>query len=117
MKRILFLLFTIHYSLFTSSSEVVWFDGQQPITYSVPKKVEPVVKIALEMWKDDMRQVTGLEPMAAGKGKVIVTQSHALPEDGFRISVKGGKIVIEGNNGRGMAYGLLELSRMAGVSP
>ena len=117
MKRILFLLFTIHYSLFTSSSEVVWFDGQQPITYSVPKKVEPVVKIALEMWKDDMRQVTGLEPMAAGKGKVIVTQSHALPEDGFRISVKGGKIVIEGNNGRGMAYGLLELPRMAGVSP
>ena len=117
MKRILFLLFTIHYALFTSSSEVVWFDGQQPITYSVPKKVEPVVKIALEMWKDDMRQVTGLEPMAAGKGKVIVTQSHALPEDGFRISVKGGKIVIEGNNGRGMAYGLLELSRMAGVSP
>ena len=117
MKRILFLLFTIHYSLFTSSSEVVWFDGQQPITYSVPKKVEPVVKIALEMWKDDMRQVTGLEPMAAGKGKVIVTKSHALPEDGFRISVKGGKIVIEGNNGRGMAYGLLELPRMAGVSP
>ena len=117
MKRILFLLFTIHYALFTSSSEVVWFDGQQPITYSVPKKVEPVVKIALEMWKDDMRQVTGLEPMAAGKGKVIVTKSHALPEDGFRISVKGGKIVIEGNNGRGMAYGLLELSRMAGVSP
>ena len=117
MKRILFLLFTIHYALFTSSSEVVWFGGQQPITYSVPKKVEPVVKIALEMWKDDMRQVTGLEPMAAGKGKVIVTQSHALPEDGFRISVKGGKIVIEGNNGRGMAYGLLELSRMAGVSP
>ena len=99
------------------AAEIVWFDGQQPIAYSVPKKVEPVVKIALEMWKSDMKQVTGLEPVAAGKGKVIVTQSHALPEDGFRISVKGGKIVIEGNNGRGMAYGLLELSRMAGVSP
>ena len=117
MKRILSLLFTMHYALFTSSSEVVWFDGQQPITYSVPKKVESVVKIALEMWKNDMKLVTGLEPVAAGKAKVILKQSQKLPEDGFRISVKGGKIVIEGSNGRGMAYGLLELSRMAGVSP
>ena len=99
------------------AAEVVWFDGQKPITYCVPKKVEPVVKIALEMWKSDMKQVTGLEPVAAGKGRVILKQSHKLPEDGFRISVKGGKIVIEGSNGRGMAYGLLELSRMAGVSP
>ena len=102
-----------------SSAEVVWFDGQHPITYSLPKKVEPVVKIALEMWKDDMRQVTGLEPVSTGKAKVkvIVEQSHALPADGFRISVKNGQIIIEGSNGRGMAYGLLELSRMAGVSP
>ena len=100
-----------------SSAEVVWFDGQHPVTYSLPKKVEPVVKIALEMWKDDMRQVTGMEPVSTGKAKVIVTPSNALPADGFRISVKGGRIVIEGSNGRGMAYGLLELSRLAGVSP
>ena len=97
--------------------ELVWFDGQQPITYSVPKKVEPVVKIALEMWKNDMRQVTGLEPVAAGRARVILKQSQKLPEDGFRVSIKDGQIIIEGSNGRGMAYGLLELSRMAGVSP
>ena len=99
------------------AAEVVWFDGQRPITYRVPKKVEPVVKIALEMWKSDMTQVTGLEPVADGKAKVILKQSKRLPEDGFRISVKNGQIIIEGSNGRGMAYGLLELSRMAGVSP
>jgi len=99
------------------AAEVVWFDGQQPITYRVPKKVEPVVKIALEMWKSDMKQVTGLEPVADGKARVILKQSQRLPEDGFRLSVKNGQIVIEGSNGRGMAYGLLELSRMAGVSP
>ncbi len=99
------------------AAEVVWFDGQQAITYRVPKKVEPVVKIALEMWKSDMKQVTGLEPVADGKARVILKQSQKLPEDGFRLSVKNGQIVIEGSNGRGMAYGLLELSRMAGVSP
>ena len=101
----------------TEKPEVVWFDGQHPITYSVPKKVEPVVKIALEMWKSDMQQVTGLEPVAASKAKVMVTPSQAIPDDGFRIYVNNGQIVIEGSNGRGMAYGLLELSRMAGVSP
>jgi hypothetical protein len=107
------------YVLGVQATEVVWFDGQQPITYSMTKKMEPVVKTALKMWKDDMRQVTGLEPVAAGKAKarVIVAQSKALPMDGFRLFVKNGQIVIEGSNGRGMAYGLLELSRMAGVSP
>ena len=99
------------------ATELVWFDGQQPITYNVPKKVEPVVKIALEMWKSDMKLVTGVEPVAAGRARVIVAQSHALPEDGFQIYTKDGQIIIEGSNGRGMAYGLLELSRMAGVSP
>lgn len=101
------------------AAEIVWFDGQQPITYCVPKKVEPVVKVALELWKSDMQQVTGLEPVMinASKSKIILRQSRKLPEDGFRISVKNGQIIIEGSNGRGMAYGLLELSRMAGVSP
>ena len=37
--------------------------------------------------------------------------------DGFHISVSGDKINVVGTNGRGTAYGLLELSRMAGVSP
>ena len=66
------------------AAEVVWFDGQGPITYRVPKKVEPVVKIALEMWKSDMKQVTGLEPVADGKARVILKQSQRLPEDGSK---------------------------------
>jgi hypothetical protein len=101
------------------AAEVVWYDGHRPITYSMPKKVESVVKVALELWKNDMQQVTGLEPIIVNgsRAKIILRQSKKLPADGFRISVKGGQIIIEGSNGRGMAYGLLELSRMAGVSP
>ena len=108
-------------SLMTKAAPVVWFDGKTPITYHVPNKVEPVVEIALDMWKDDMRQVTGFTPVATtsparARPKVQVIQGKGVA-DGFRIYVKGEQIIVEGNNGRGMAYGLLELSRMAGVSP
>lgn len=37
--------------------------------------------------------------------------------DAFYIGVHGDHIVVAGSNGRGCTYGLLELSRMAGVSP
>ena len=104
-----------HLSL--NAVEVVWFDGQHPITYSMPKNVEPVVKMALEMWKDDMQQVTGMIPVASTKATIKIVQASDIPTDGFRIYIKGGQIIIEGSNGRGMAYGLLELSRLAGVSP
>ena len=104
-----------HLSL--NAVEVVWFDGQHHITYSMPKNVEPVVKMALEMWKDDMQQVTGMIPVASTKATIKIIQASDIPTDGFRIYIKGGQIIIEGDNGRGMAYGLLELSRLAGVSP
>lgn len=113
MKKILWLLLLLPSVV---HSEVIWFDGRNPITYNIPKKVEPVVKVALDMWKDDMRQVTGMVPVQSTKGTIKVVAGKGAA-DGFRIYVKGSQIVVEGNNGRGMAYGLLELSRMAGVSP
>lgn len=117
MKRAIALMFLAYLSFtFLQAADVVWFDGRNPITYSVPKEVEPVVKVALEMWKEDMRQVTGMTPVASPKGTVKVVSGKGVA-DGFRIYIKGGHIVVEGNNGRGMAYGLLELSRLAGVSP
>ena len=116
MRRLLFLIITFHLSLIVSRAEVVWFDGKSPITYQIPKRVEPVVMTALEMWKDDMRQVTGFEPVAARRAKVRLVKGRQ-PADGFRIYTSGSQIIVEGGNGRGMAYGLLELSRLAGVSP
>ena len=118
MKRVL--LFLAGYLTMTGSmqaSNLTWFDGQHPITYQLPSMVEPVVETALAMWKDDMRQVTGLTPVASQHATIKVISSNSLPADGFCISVKGGSIIIEGSNGRGMAYGLLELSRLAGISP
>ncbi|WP_051523013.1 glycosyl hydrolase 115 family protein [Prevotella sp. P6B4] len=116
IKRVLAIA-VFQLTFLVSQAEVVWFDGLHPITYQIPKKVEPVVKTALDMWMGDMQQVTGMRPMASANGIIKVTPNPSLPHDGFRIQVNRGRILIEGGNGRGMAYGLLELSRLAGVSP
>ena len=100
----------------TQAADVVWFDGSNPVSYQVVGKVDPVVKIALQMFESDMEQVTGMKPVAAKKATIRIIQGKGT-DDGFRLSVKKGQIVVEGHNGRGAAYGLLELSRMAGVSP
>lgn len=47
----------------------------------------------------------------------IPVDSLATLTDGFDIRTDGGNILVTGTNGRGTAYGLLELSRLAGVSP
>ena len=101
------------------ASDFVWFSGKSPITYNIPKKTDPVVTIALNMWKDDMQQVTGMTPVPTSKKQATVScqLSKTVPFDGFRIFIQGKQIIIEASNGRGMAYGLLELSRKAGVSP
>ena len=115
MKRIALLL-TATITAISLNAEVVWFDGKSPITYSLPKKVEPVVKTALDMWKGDMKQVTGMEPAASAKPTIKIVEGKGAA-DGFRIYTKNSQIIVEGNNARGMAYGILELSRLAGVSP
>ena len=57
-----------------TAGEVVWFDGQHPVTYSLPKRVEPVVEVALDLFKRDLQQVTGLTPVASDKAVVKVVQ-------------------------------------------
>ena len=99
------------------ATDVVWFDGQHPVSYEVAGKVDPVVKMALQMFEDDMLQVTGMRPVASRQATIRIVQERGS-DDGFRLSVTPkGQIIVEGHNGRGTAYGLLELSRMAGVSP
>ena len=116
MKRTLLSFLLVCTLLSLHAAEVVWFDGTNPVSYSVSKKVAPVVKIALDMFRSDMQQVTGMIPVASSKGTIQIIQKPGS-DDGFRIYVKGNRIIVEGNGGRGTAYGILELSRMAGVSP
>ena len=129
-KQLTTLLITLCCGIATATN-IVWFDGTKPISYQVVGKTDPVVKMALQMWSDDMEQVTGMRPVSGAprlmnsekritdstKTATIVIKQGKGSDDGFRISAQNGQILIEGHNGRGTAYGLLELSRLAGVSP
>ena len=117
MKLRLFCMLLLVAALSTKAADVVWFDGQHPVSYQVVGKTDPVVTIALQMFSSDMEQVTGMKPVASRQAAIRIIQGHGT-DDGFRISINAKRqIVVEGHNGRGTAYGLLELSRMAGVSP
>jgi len=117
----------------------VWHSAAQPACYSVTKGADPVVQTAIGLWTDDLHQVTGARPVAVRKrGTIRIVQlnrerrathgelrrlgvpvdSLAGPADGFFIKAfDDGRLLVVGSNGRGTAYGILELSRRAGVSP
>ncbi len=97
-------------------ADVVWYDGSNAVSYHVEGKAAPVVLQALRLFEGDMELVTGKKAVASKNAVIRIVQGKGS-DDGFCISVKEGKIVVEGHNARGAAYGLLELSRMAGVSP
>lgn len=117
MKKFIVICALTALTVSAARAQFVWFDGQHPISYQVVGKVDPVVKIALQMFSGDMEQVTGMKAVASKKATIRIVQGKGT-DDGFRLSVSPeGQILVEGHNGRGAAYGLLELSRLAGVSP
>jgi hypothetical protein len=125
MKRVLFSAILALCALPLMADGVVWYDGEHPVAYQVEGKVSPVVQQALQMFCEDMELVTGKaavsvgkssSPSASGMVPIRIVQGKGS-DDGFCISVQNGQVVVEGHNARGTAYGVLELSRMAGVSP
>ena len=70
IRSILTLLFATLMAIPVCASDVVWFDGQHPITYSLSGRTDPVVATALRMWRDDMRQVTGMEPQSSSRATI-----------------------------------------------
>ena len=131
------MMFAMSSMMAQTADELVWYDGENAVAYSVQTDVDPVVKVALEMFSEDMSAVTGRKAIAAKKGKLRIVEldkaskkiikelsrkNVTLEEimsscDGFHISVDDGNVLIVGKNGRGTAYGILEMSRIAGVSP
>ncbi len=132
------LFLIVAYTSAVQAKDVVWYDGKQAVTYSVETPTDPVVMMALQMFADDMEAVTGQKAVEATDkatlriveldkatavqqkalaGKGVPVKELAQKTDGFSISVIRNQITIVGANGRGTAYGILELSRMAGVNP
>ncbi len=137
MNKLLITIVLAAMSSVAMAADYIWYDGSKPVTYQVNGKVHTVVGVALDLFKSDMQQVTGQKAMAAEKGatiqiyeldqadsktvkalkaKGVPTDELSKKMDAFYLKADNG-ITIVGNNGRGTAYGILELSRMAGVSP
>lgn len=113
-----------------------WYRGGH-ITYDVQKKHDAVVDKAIALFASDMQAVTGEKAKESDNADVMVYQLNSITnkdlkvlqnlnvpimefiakKDAFWLGVRNGKIYIVGANGCGTAYGVLELSRMAGVSP
>ena len=139
MTKTFILLLLTALSLPIHAKDIVWFDGINPVTYSVQKNTDLVVGVALEMFSDDMLEVTETYAIPASPTKATIriyqldtaseTDKKELTKQGFNLtklangndafSIRCVKknIVVVGANGRGTAYGILELSRLAGVSP
>ena len=132
-------VFLLSFSLPVCAREVIWFDGVHPVSFSFQTDVAPVVRMATDMFVSDMELTTGMsaEEGANGTSRILIYQMNGAKKsvvrklrklgidtdlltsrmDAFCVAERNGKIYAIGNNGRGAAYALLELSRMAGVSP
>lgn len=80
----------------------------------------PVVKSALNMFIADYSSIFGVVPTLVAT-KAQATLSIETIADGeweaFCVQVTDGKLHVSGSDARGTAYGILELSRLIGVSP
>lgn len=139
-KKILTGIFLSVTSCFISEANAVtWFDGVSPVSVGKNTSLSLVAETSIDMFTSDMKSVTGqyARLIHPAKARIVLTQLDRASKsqrrkliqagvpverldtlvDGFNIKVNGDKILVTGSNGRGTAYGLLELSREAGVSP
>lgn len=140
MKLLRLLLICVLASVASLHAEVTLFDGHSPLSFSRPSwQSRPVTEIAEEMFTSDIQSVTGLKPvtlpverarikvinlsaassaeLTALKKAGIDTRPIAGKPDGFMLKARRGNLYAVGVDDRATAYALLELSRLAGVSP
>ena len=119
------------------NKKVYLTDGHGQVHYSINAKTSPVVKIALQLFSHDMQQLTGCaakerngatlqiyeldqlsnKEFSAVEKLGIPIHQFITKKDAFYIATRNGKVIVTGSDARGTAYGILELSRLAGLSP
>ncbi len=135
MKKINVALTLLVSSLWTASSAQVTFQATQDLSVKLlDEKPEQVICTAFDLFKKDYRAVFSAAISEGNDAKVLVgtvgqisandpaistewLEQLAGVHEGFLIQEKDQKIYILGSDKRGTAYGLLELSRLIGVSP
>ena len=128
-KTIVLLTIFILYSqwIIAHATPLVFYKGK-PIHYKMigEKEVSPVVQTALKLFEEDVHTVLNakLKKGSPLSSQLIISilspyskDSLASMPQSFRIEEKEGKLYVIGADAQGAAYGIMELSRMLGVSP
>lgn len=130
------LILSIIYGLFTSTlcAQDFRIEAGAPVYIQKEGITDPVVGTALELLSRDMDTVLGCSTSASCSSSTTVSGSsvarislsiagsyfseRSLPTfEAFHMEVDKGQLQIIGSDAHGLAYGILELSRLMGVSP
>lgn len=83
-------------------------------------EMEPVVKSALKMLVNDFQTVLSSDVCIGKEGNIIINKDTTLLDkrkEAFQLKVSDDQLYVTGSDAHGVAYGILEISRLIGVSP
>lgn len=119
-KHILLLVLLLTTSLCASSQFRIGRGSVITIGYEL-SDTTGVVLSALEILSNDMKSVLDTKVVRIGKScdiNIIIDPKAVKEREGFEIKVaKDNKMTITGHDKHGAAYGIMEISRLLGVSP
>ncbi len=135
--NILFFLFLLFQFIETSrlySQSNFTFTKGNDLQVSINKNEAEVVLTALDIFSKDFQQVFEGKVISGSVGDILIgtigqnseVEKLVTPADlqeletkpeGFLLEVQNGKLIVLGSDKRGTAYGILEISRIIGVSP
>lgn len=129
-----FLLLIVFFAITPASSKVILRNGEDLKISLRNEKPEPVVQTAIDIFSKDFQAVFNSQVVFDEDGEILIgtigmnsgLENLIDPKDlnelknhpeAFLIKELKGKLVVLGVDKRGTAYGILELSRLIGVSP
>lgn len=87
------------------------------VSLTMPEGLTPVAHTALQILAEDMNRVLNANLITSTtNADISCSIDPSLPREGFRINVVHGNLHIVGADSHGLAYGLMELSKLMGVS-
>ncbi len=122
------LVISLILSITQAKAQDIVYERGETIYYELDQDAAPVVRTALSMFEGDLDSVLDASLKKSdkqGDRKLIIhtlksnetKDSIASRHEAFRIEAKEGNLRITGSDANGTAYGIMELSRMLGVSP
>lgn len=131
MKKVIVTLLILLSVFPVMAKNVDWINGGR-VSYSLQKKCSPVVTKAIEIFNASIKgKDSGSEPklkvevyqldktsnkeMKALGAMQIPVMKFITKKDAFWVGVRNGKVIVVGSNGRGAAYGVMNLSKLPSV--